>query len=404
MKMRKAFLLVVLFACPRRGFRRVVGPGLLSLIATACGSDNSAPDASATNDATTDVATEGGTATDAADAAPKLGLARVYVGASDGSIHVYAFDDQTFQLTPVDATATTGNPSFLAFDSARSFLYAVDETNSTVLAFSIDKATGKLTSLGKGVSSLGSGPAHVSLDQKDGFVMVANYGGGTIAVYPRASDGHLLDASATYSFGATAHSHEILADPSNAFVVVPNLGLNGVGVFRRDAGALAYQGLTPAGGGARHMTFDPMGSRAYVIDETASTITALSFDAQSGALSQIQSLSSLYGTNPQGNTGAEIQTTNDGKHVLASNRVDDSIVVFDVAQDGKLTPTTRVPTGGKTPRHFRIDETGRFLFVGNQTTGNVVVMKMDAQSGIPSPVGSPITVTGPEFVSLVYLQ
>jgi len=375
---------------------------LLAPVLLACGTSQDVQDASATTDAGADVAAESAPS-DGGDASATLGLPRVYIGASDGSIHVCSFDTTTYALAEVDAIATGGNPSFLAFDSARTFLYAADESSSQVLAFSIDKVTGKLTSIGK-VSSLGSGPAHVALDRKDGLVMVANYGGGTIAVYPRATDGKLADASATYSFGASAHSHEILADPSNAFVVVPNLGLNGVGVFRRDAGALSYLGLTPAGGGARHMTFEPAGAHAWVIDETASTITSFSFDAQSGTLSQIQQLSSLFGTNPASNTGAEIAATGDGKHVLVSNRGDDSIVVFDVAQDGKLTPKARVTTGGKTPRHFSIDETGRFLFVGNQTSGTVRAMTMDAQTGVPSPVGAPLNVTGPEFVALIYLQ
>jgi 6-phosphogluconolactonase len=375
---------------------------LFALMLFACGTSQEVQDASATTDAGADVATES-SLVDAEDASAPLGLPRVYVGASDG-IHVCSFDTQTYALAQVDLTTVTGgNPSFLAFDSTRTFLYAVDETNSNVLAFSIDKTTGKLTSIGKVVPSLGSGPAHVSLDRKDGLVMVANYGGGTIAVYPRVSNGTLADASATYSFGATAHSHEILADPSNAFVLVPNLGLNAVGVFRRNANALSFLGLSDAGVGARHMTFDPAGTHAWVIDETASTITAFDFDTQSGALSQIQQLSSLYGTNPASNTGAEIAVTNDGKHVLASNRGDESIVVFDVAQDGKLTPKSRVGTNGKTPRHFSIDETGRFLFVGNQTTNTIVTMTMDAQSGVPSPVGTPLNVTGPEFVALVYL-
>ena len=399
----------------REGSATEVPPGyipsmrkvLAALLVVSCGTSEGAPDASATNDATADVASETATAdvvTDVVDASATLGLPRVYVGASDGSIHVYAFDTKTYALTPVDATATGGNPSFLAFDSARAYVYAVDETNSKVLAFSVDKTTGKLTSIGN-VSSLGAGPAHVSLDRQDGFVMVANYGGGTIAVYPRGKNGALAaDASAAYSFGATAHSHEIVADPSNAFVVVPNLGLNGAGVFRRDAGALSYLGLTPAGTGARHVTFDPAGSHAYVIDETASTITVFGFDAQSGALTQLQQLSSLYGTNPASNTGAEIAMTSDGKHVLASNRGDDSIVVFDVGGDAKLTAKSRVSTKGNTPRHFSIDESGRFLFVGNQTSNTVVTMTMDAQSGVPSPVGTSLSVTGPEFVALVYLQ
>ena len=359
--------------------------------------DGGGADAPSASDAGADVAV-----TDSGDAAAARGPARVYVGSSDGDIRVFAFDETTYALTPVDTTATGGNPSFLAFDAARAFLYAVNEATSQVAAFAIDPKTGKLASLGA-VSSLGQGPAYVGLDRASALVMAANYGDGTIAVFPRAQDGTLQNASATHSFGATAHSHEIVSDPSNAFVLVPNLGLDGVGVFRRNGAALQYLGLTPAGGGPRHVAFDPPGTHAYVIDETASTIVAFDFDPQSGALSQIQSLSSLYAPFGGTNTGAEIQVTPDGKHVLASNRGDDSLVVFDVGPDGKLAAQARVPSGGQTPRQFRIDETGRFLFVGNQTSGSVVTMTMDAQTGVPAPVGTPLAVTGPEFVGLVYL-
>ena len=380
--MKRAMALAVVVACDTSG-------GALL--------DGSVPDGTA-SDAAPDVSI------DASDGGAARGPARVYVGASDGMIHVFAFDENSYALTPIDATATGGNPSFLAFDSARAHLYAVDEANSLVLAFSIDAKTGKLSPLGS-VSSLGQGPAHVGLDQASAFVMAANYGNGTIAVFPRAADGTLEDASATHSFGANAETHEIVADPSNAFVLVPNKGLDGVGVFRLSGGALSYLGLTPAGDGARHVAFDPPGTHAYVIDENASTIVAFDFDPQSGALSQIQTLSSLFDATVDAgaNTGAEIQVTSDGKHVLASNRGDDSIVVFDVGSDAKLTPKARVSTGGQTPRQFRIDETGRFLFVGNQTSGSVFTMKMDSVTGVPSPVGAPIAITGPEFVGLVYL-
>lgn len=102
------------------------------------------------------------------------------------------------------------------------------------------------------------------------------------------------------------------------------------------------------------------------------------------------------------NTGAEIHVTSDGTHVLVSNRGDNSIVSFVVdAQTGKLSSPVRVPTGGNTPRHFMIEETGRFLFVGNQGSSTVVVMKMNA--GIPAPVGTQLSVPNPEFAGLIYL-
>jgi 6-phosphogluconolactonase len=337
------------------------------------------------------------------DASKPLGQPRLYVGSGDGQIRVYAFDAISYAITPVDTTTAGGNPSFLAFAPDRKFLYAANEAMSTVAPFAIDSLTGKLTPLAT-ISSMGSGPAHVFVDNAGKLVMVATYGGGTIAVFPRAVDGTLQAASATRSYGGNAQTHQIVTDPSNAFVLVPNKGLDSVAVHRLTGNTLSDLGATPSGNGARHIAFDPPGTHAYVIDELASTVSAFSFNPQTGALASIQTISSLADGGPGNNTGAEIQVTQDGKHVLASNRGDDSLTVFDVdPQTGKLTTKARVPTGGNTPRHFMIEESGRFLFVGNQTSGTVVVMKMDPVTGIPSPVGSPLAVPAPEFAGLVYL-
>jgi 6-phosphogluconolactonase (cycloisomerase 2 family) len=337
-----------------------------------------------------------------ADSAQVLGPARLYVGGGDGKIRIFSFDATTYVLAPIDVTSAGGNPSFLAFTPDRKFLYAVDEAMSKVQPFAIDSQTGKLTPLAT-ASSMGMGPAHVSTDFSGTLVMVANYGNGTIAIFPRAADGTLMAASATRSYGNGAQTHQIVTDPSHAFVLVPNKGLSAVSVHRLNGMTLTDVSSTPAGNGARHVAFDPSGAHAYVIDETGSTISAFTFDSQTGALSPIQTISSLADGGVPNNTGAEIQVTLDGKHVLASNRGDDSIVVFDLDASGKLKLSARVPTGGSTPRHFQIEETGHFLFVGNQTSGTVITMKMDPTTGIPSIVGTPLMVPNPEFTGLIHL-
>lgn len=344
---------------------------------------------------------------DAGDAGTKpLGTPRVYVGSGDGKIRLFAFDAATGALTLEDTFAAGANPSFLAFAPDRRFVYAVDENASQVQAFAVEHPSGKLTALGT-VGSGGAGPAHVSVDRAGKVVLVANYGSGTISVFPRQADGRLGAATATRSFGNTAQTHQIVTDPSNTFALVPNKGKDAVSVFRLGGnGTLTDVSLDgyAAGDGARHVDFDPAGKHAYVIDELGSTVTVMTMDQAAGTLAAIQTISTLEPTFNGANTGAEIQVTADGKHVLASNRGDDSLVVFDVnATDGKLGRTARVATGGKTPRHFSIEETGRFLFVGNQGSGSVVVMKMDAATGVPSPLGSPIAVPSPAWVGLVYL-
>lgn len=342
-----------------------------------------------------------------ADGGRPLGTPRVYVGSGDGKIRVFSFDPATATLSPISTVAAGQNPSFLAFAPDQRSLYAVDEGASQLQAFAVASPTGTLSPLNS-VGSGGNGPAHVSVDRAGKVVMVANYGGATIAVFPRMADGRLGTSSASRSFGGGAQTHQIVTDPTNTFVLVPNKGRDSVSVFRLEAGGALTDvpgGAFAAGDGARHVDLDPSGKRAYVVDELGSTITAMNLDPTTGALASFQTISTLPDGFQGQNTGAEIQLTPDGKHVLASNRGDDSIAVFDIdGATGRLTRTARVATGGASPRHFSIDATGRFLFVGNQGAGNVVVMKVDPVTGIPAPVGPPVAVPSPAFVALVYLD
>jgi 6-phosphogluconolactonase len=362
------------------------------------GNDSSVPsgDASTTTDgATTD-----------ANVKP-LGPPRVYVGSGDGKIRVFSFDAANATLTPVQTVDSGNNPSFLAVDPEHKFLYAVDEGQSQVRSFSIENPSGKLTPVGNPIGSGSNGPAHVSVDRAGKYVMVANYSGGTLSVFPRQTDGSLGASVATRSFGGGAQTHQIITDPSNKWVLVPNKGKDAVSVFGLNANGtltdVSLAGFT-AGDGARHVDVNATSTRAYVVDELGNTVTVMSLEPNTGALASIQTVSTLEPTFTGANTTAEIQITPDGKHVIASNRGDNSLAVFDVnATDGKLTRTTRVATGGNTPRHFSIEQTGQFLFVGNQGSGNVVVMKLDAMSGVPTAVGAPLSVPSPAYVALFYL-
>jgi 6-phosphogluconolactonase len=380
----------------------------------ACSDDapNGGPDSGASNPdgATGDASTTGDGASNAdgatqndagADAA--LGPARVFVGSGDGKVRVFSFDTDAGTLSSPAVFDAGTNPSFLAFDPTRRFVYAVDEGSSAVRAFAVDGQTGALSPLNQAPSG-GSGPAHVAVDRAGGYVLVANYGGGTVSVIKRQSDGTLGASVGARSFGGSAQTHQIVADPQNAFLLVPNKGLDAVHVlgFNQATGATSDAGSAGSDDGARHIDFHPSGAYAYVINENASTMTAYTY--ANGVLAQLQSISTLPNGYNRQNTGAEVQVAPSGKFVYGSNRGHDSIVIFSInPADGRLSLVGHQATGGSTPRHFSIDRTGRFLLVGNQGSGTVVVMRVDAQTGLLTPIGSPISVPGPEWVSLVYL-
>jgi 6-phosphogluconolactonase len=370
----------------------------------------SVPDA-AVNDArdapetSTDALAEEGSVGDV-DAAPPAATRVLYVGRGDGRISIFTLDPATGALAASGGIAAGDYPSFLAFDVRHLRLFAVLEATNKVAAFSIAKGSGALTKLNE-VSSAG-GPTHVSVDATGQYVMVANYGGGTASVFRVNADGSLGVQTDTRTPGA--NTHQILTDPSNGFVFTPNKGSDTVSQYVFDAtrGTLtanAAPRLTlPSGSGPRHLAFHPDGKHAYLIDESNSTMTALSYDSGKGTLASVQTISLLpSGADPTTNTGAEVQIAPSGKYVYGSNRGHDSIVIYSVdSATGLLKLVGHEPTGGKTPRHFSLDDTGTLLVVSNQASSNVVTFRVDTAKGTLTRLAT-TAITSPAYFAAIAL-
>ncbi len=348
-------------------------------------------------------------AADLAGGAADLTLTKpplVYVSGYSTTIQRYRLDLATGALTAVGTTTTTGSPSFLAVDPARTHLYAVDETNSKVQAFAIDASTGALTHVGNDAGSGGSGPAHLIVDKSGAWVLTANYGSGDVGVLKIAADG-TVGAPTTLHAGAMAH--EVVLDGANAHAWVPCLGSNYVAQYAFDAAAGMLSAATPptvpaaaSGAGPRHLALAPAGAFAYLVEESASMIDAYAVDG-GGHLTLLQRQSSRAAGAAGANTGAEVQVHPSGRWVYVSNRGDDDIGVFAVGSDGKLAPVTHTKTGGQTPRHFSLDPTGRWLLVANQTSGDVRVFAVDGGAGTLTPTGTTVQATMPSYVGVVPL-
>jgi 6-phosphogluconolactonase (cycloisomerase 2 family) len=119
----------------------------------------------------------------------------------------------------------------------------------------------------------------------------------------------------------------------------------------------------------------------YSIQEEASTIIFWDFDRATGALSARQIIPSV----PPGFVGtdftSEIRVSADGDFVYGANRLNDTISVFKIGSDGRLTQTSHVSTLGDYPRIFAIDPSGRFMAVGNQFADNVTTFGVTRGNG-----------------------
>jgi 6-phosphogluconolactonase len=343
--------------------------------------------------------------------APRAPGLIAYASGYGPNIAVFAVDAVSGSLTPRASYPAFGSaPSFLAIDAARAHLYAIDEsTPGRVGAYRIDPATGGLAFL-DAVSSGGSGPAHLSLDVAGKYVLVANYGDGSVSVLPVEveNDGRLGAPVQTLMAGAQAHM--IIADPSNRFVFVPCKGADYVAqfVFDPDAGRLRPNPTphvaTAAGAGPRHLAFHPNGRFVYVINELDNTITAYSFDPRAGTLAAIETQPTLPSGFTGKDTAAEVWVHPSGGWLFGSNRGDDSIVLFAIdPATGKMTLRGHTKTEGATPRDFTLDPTGAFLYVANQRSNAIVPFRFDAQSGELTAVAASVPVASASFIGLVRL-
>jgi 6-phosphogluconolactonase len=347
-----------------------------------------------------------------------------YTGAKSKGIYAFHLDMATGKLTPAASPAAeVRSPSFLAIHPNGRFLYAVNEIADFegkpaggVTAFAIDRNTGGLRQLNQ-QSSRGSGPCHISVDRDGKNVLIANYGGGSVAVLPIQADGSLAPASAFVQHqGSSAnpqrqegpHAHSINLDRANRYAFAADLGLDKILVYRYDAAKGTLTPNEPAsvsvapGAGPRHFAFHPSGRYAYVINEMGNTVTAFNYDPERGILKQTQSMSTLPALAAGPSYTAEVQCHPTRPFLYGSNRGHDSIAIIRVeSTTGRLIPVGHQLTGGKTPRNFGIDPTGTFLIAANQGSDNLVVFRIDPETGTLKQVGEPVSVGSPVCVKFL---
>jgi 6-phosphogluconolactonase len=293
------------------------------------------------------------------------------------------------------------NPAFMVVHPNGRYLYTADSAVAgTVSAFQVDSVSGKLTMLDV-KSSGGGAPAFATFDKTGKYLLVANYGG-TVAVLPTDATGRLQEAvcvirhkgSGTYE-KRQPHPHSIAVSPDNRFAVVADMGLDELLVYRFDPikGTLTpnnppFVKLTE-GAAPRHFTFHPNGAFGYVVGEISSSVTALRWEAESGTLTVMESVSTM----PEGfhgrNAGAEVLVHPNGRFLYASNRGQDSIAVYAIhPSKGTLTPVQFASTPRQRAVSFLIDPTGATLFAENDEFDNIVQFRIDRQTGELAPVAS----------------
>ena len=340
------------------------------------------------------------------------------IGGYGGGLYAAEFDPKSGKIVsePIKRISLERASFFVQHPVRVDRWYSVSELDRegfSLVAIAADPQLRELKLLNS-QSTVGKGPCYVSTDAKGQFAFAANYGDGSLTMFPIAEDGSLKPASDHIKHEGSGpnpkrqkepHAHCVMVDPSDRWLLCTDLGIDRVIVYRIDRSAKKLEEHSriemPPGSGPRHMAFHPTLPMLYVINEMGSTIAVADWSAENGT-GEVKEVVPTLPEEMEKNTTAEILVHPSGKFVFGSNRGHDSIVSYRVdPNDGTLELVGWCPSGGNTPRNFRIDPTGQYILAQNQDSDNVVVLKIDTEGGNLTPTGEIAPAPKPACIKFV---
>lgn len=354
-----------------------------------------------------------------------LVLVTLFAAAPEGGVRAFHLDPVAGTLRAAAVTGDCPNAFFLAVAPDRRTVYSLTAgkfgaaDTEEVVAWRLVDREGRLAPLGRRPAR-GAATCFAATDPAGRTLLLAHYGGETIATLPLAADGSLAgDPQLVRHRGRGAederqgrpHPHAVVAAPSVAngpqFVYAADLGADAIFAYRLDAATGGLVAADPPlvktrpGAGPRHLAFHPDGRRLYAINELDDTVAAYDFDAATGRLAERQVVSTLPRDFAGENSTADVKIRPDGRFLYATNRGHDSIAVFRIGDDGQLGLVEIVPSGGAGPQNLAITPDGTVLLCANMPGDTLVAFRIDGDTGGLVRVGAPVRLPSPSCIALV---
>ncbi|WP_312082425.1 lactonase family protein [Epilithonimonas hominis] len=335
------------------------------------------------------------------------------------AVYVYELANKTGKLTKVASSSDVINPGYITVSSDGKYIYASSDAKTpnygTVSSFAFDAEKKSLTFLNQQKTG-GENPVYVNVDKSGKWLINATYNQATISVFPLLENGKIDSIAQHFKFTEgsgvnptrqeKSHTHSAVFAPDYTTVLFADLGADKILQYPFDASQnkpLIYNQSTfintKPESGPRHITFSKDGKLAYSVEELAGMISV--YDFSNNTLKEIQRIATHPDKITEGFESSDVHISPDGKFLYATNRgKENNIAIFKVLNDGKLESIGYKKTGGKHPRTFAIDETGKFIIVTNVNSQDVTVFRRNLETGMLKKVGKPVKINPPTCVKI----
>ena len=308
-------------------------------------------------------------------------LIGTYTDSLSQGINFISFNPENEKLALVQVIDSLPNPSFVVANKAKTIVATVGEIQGEkgglLTTFSYDKESNTFSKIST-VNTLGNDPCTLVFSPNENALLVGNYSGGNLNVFPINEKGEVSNTPQTIQHEGNSvtkerqekpHVHSIIFHPTEKLIFVADLGNDTIEMIPF-TDENAFQLLpeksiateVPVGSGPRHILFAKDGKQLYVVFELTNEVAVFEY---SNATLKLKEVVALTDTKTRLGSAAELKLSEDNTFLYVSVRGEDNkLVVFKTNNGEHLEKIQSVATGSK-PRNFKLSKTEDFILVAN---------------------------------------